>query len=259
MKKFKNSGGARIVELRELMKLSQKDFARKIGISQGALSQIESDRTQASFETIQKMNEVFNVNCNWLINGLGEVLLGAHKTGSQGKGIGSSYPKSFIPLIKEEAHAGYINGFANKTYLSQLDVYQIPGFEKGDYRLFEIVGDSMVPTLHPGEIVVCEMVPDHAAIENSTLCVLISQEGIVAKRIFQYARQKGFFILKSDNTNYKTQMIRKSRVLEAWTIKAKITTLFNNNVMDNKRLERLEHDFNLLKSKKSKVDELMDR
>lgn len=256
MKKVRNLGGARIIELRELMQFSQKDFAHKIGISQGALSQIESDKTQASFETIQKMSEAFKVNCNWLINGLGEVLLEKSTAGSQDKRSSTSQPKSSIPLIKEEAHAGYINGFADTTYLSQLDVYQIPGFEKGDYRLFEIVGDSMVPTLHPGEIVVCEAVSDHSSIENSTLCVLISKEGIIAKRIFQYVKQKGFFILKSDNANYKTQMIRKSSVLEAWIIKAKITTLLNSNVMDNKRLERLENDFNQLKSK---VDELIKK
>lgn len=253
MKKV-NLGGSRITELRELMNFSQKDFAREIGITQGALSQIERDKSQASFETIRKISDEFNVNCNWLINGVGEVLLDKAQSIQTKEAIKSGTEKALIPLIKEEAHAGYIGGCNDKAYIKQLDVYQIPWFEKGEYRLFEIIGDSMVPTLHPGEIVVCEFVTDHATVENSTLCVLISKDGIVAKRIFQYPDQKGFFILKSDNTNYKTQTLRKSKVLEAWIIKAKITSLFSTgSAVNNKRLDQLETDLGRLKLK---VDEL---
>ena len=255
--KKNNLGGGRIVELRELMKFSQKDFARKIGITQGALSQIERDKSQASFETIRKISDEFNVNCNWLINGAGEVLLDKPQSNQDRGFFKSTTEKAYIPLIKEEAHAGYISGYNDKEYFKQLDVYQIPGFEKGEYRLFEIIGDSMVPTLNPGEIVVCEFITDQEKVENSTLCVVISKDGIVAKRIFQYPDQKGYFILKSDNSNYKTQSLRKSKVLEAWTIKAKITSLLSNgNTVDTKRIEKLEADLDQLRSK---VDELIKK
>jgi len=248
-----NLGGTRITELRELMKYSQKDFAKKIGITQGALSQIESDKTQASFETIRKISDEFNINCNWLISGAGEVLL--DKAQRQDKGVAkSTTDKVLIPLIKEEAHAGYIKGYNNKAYFSQLDVYQIPGFEKGEYRLFEIVGDSMIPTLYPGEIVVCEFIADRSLIENSSLCVLISKEGIVAKRVFQYPDQAGLLILKSDNANYKTQTIKKTKVLEAWTVRAKITSLFTAaSGLENKRLQRLESDLDHLKTQMAEL------
>jgi transcriptional regulator with XRE-family HTH domain len=235
-------GGARITELRELLHFSQKDFARKIGITQGALSQIESDKSKASFETIRRISDEFNVNCNWLIRGFGEVLLNsAHQMDAPNEN--RIKEKVFIPLIREEAHAGYIKGYKNKDYFRELDVYQIPGFEKGEYRLFEIIGESMIPTLHPGEIVVCEYIGGASSIENSTLCVLIAKEGILAKRVFQSPDNEKILVLKSDNVDFEPQTIYKSSVLEAWNIRGKITTLLSVGASrDAERLEKIESD-----------------
>jgi transcriptional regulator with XRE-family HTH domain len=235
-------GGARIAELRELLHFSQKDFAKKIGITQGALSQIESDKSKASFETIKRISNEFNVNCNWLVRGFGEVLLSGTQQMDAGY-KGWIKEKVFIPLIREEAHAGYIDGFKNKDYFKELDVYQIPGFEKGEYRLFEIIGESMIPTLYPGEIVVCEFIVDASSIGNSTLCVVISKEGIVAKRVFQNPDNEKVLVLKSDNVDFEPQTIYKSKVLEAWSIRGKITTQLSNVIgMDARRLEKIEND-----------------
>lgn len=244
-------GKLRIVALRELMGYSQKDFADKIGITQGALSQIENGKSNASFETIKKISDEFDVNCNWLIKGIGDVSLKPPvlpinvSTGIQSKGMTE---KVLIPLVKQEAHAGYINGFGDAEYIKTLDVYQIPGFERGNYRLFEIAGDSMIPAIHPREIVVCEFVEDWGKIENGLLCIVISKEGIVVKRLYYYEDDKTTLILKSDNPNYKTYSIIIKGVLEIWAVKAKITSMFvDAESLDNKRMERLEADINLLK------------
>jgi len=243
-------GGTRVVKLRELLNFSQQDFAEKVGITQGALSQIESGKSQASFDTLRKISDEFNVNCNWLIRGLGEVLI---ETARARRDIRTA-EKASIPLIKEEAHAGYVKRWQDKEYINQLDVYQIPGFEKGDYRLFEIIGDSMMPSLHPGEIVVCEFARDWTKIENATLGVLITKEGILAKRIHLYPDQTDSIILKSDNQNYKTYSLPRADVGEIWTIKAKITSRFvTSNDFDYKRMEKLETDLNLLKSQVSNL------
>jgi phage repressor protein C with HTH and peptisase S24 domain len=186
-----------------------------------------------------------------LIRGIGEVLLdsGQETTKDPGGHLSTNDEKVLIPLIREEAHAGYLKGVSDKSYLHEVDVYQIPGFEKGDYRLFEIIGDSMVPALHPGEITICEFVEDPSILESSSLCVLIMKKGIVTKRVFQYAEKEGLLILKSDNLAYKTQTIDRSKILETWIIKAKITSLLtSSNSMDAKRLERLESDYEHLKT-----------
>jgi transcriptional regulator with XRE-family HTH domain len=253
------AGKSRITELRELLKYSQKDFAEKIGITQGALSQIESGKSNASFDTLKKISDEFNINCNWLIKGIGEVSLSDVENILPDVRVtpiiqfAMMKDKALIPLVKQEAHAGYIQGYEDAEYIKTLDVYQIPGFERGNYRLFEVVGDSMVPTIHPGEIVVCEFVKDWKSIENGVLAVVIAKEGIVAKRIFLYEEHRASLILKSDNSHYKTYSVDSHDVLEVWRIKAKITSLLNETDIDSRRIERLESDLIQLKAQ---VDEL---
>lgn len=249
---------SRIVVLRELKGFSQKDFADKIGITQGALSQIESGKSNASFDTIKKISDEFDVNCNWLIKGIGQISL-ENEEESRGFDVKKLIQpvdmtgRVLIPLVREEAQAGYMNGFGDPEYIKTLDVYQIPGFESGNYRLFEIEGDSMQPAVHPREIVICEFVKDWKSIENGSLCVVITQEGILAKRLYYYDENKNMLLLKSDNAKYKTFSIETKSVYEIWYMRAKITSVFADNNLGEKRLEKLESDINLLKNQVKKL------
>lgn len=241
-----NLGGERIVFLRELMNCSQKDFSGRIGITQGALSQIESGKSQASFETIRRISEEYNVNCNWLVSGFGDVLL--HESQNENNRIRE---KARIPLIKEEAHAGYIRGFHDKKFILELDSYQIPGFENGNYRLFEIAGDSMVPTIRPGDIVVCEYVQNLSVLGESELCVLISDEGILAKRVSSFSDKDDRLRLASDNPDYESLEMETMEIHEVWAIRARISTQFESPgaSSNSKRLEQVEKDIQALKDK----------
>jgi phage repressor protein C with HTH and peptisase S24 domain len=156
---------------------------------------------------------------------------------------------ALMPLIKEEAHAGYINGHQDTDYLGTLDVYKIPGYENGNYRLFEIVGDSMIPTIHPREIVVSEHADSLEEIENGSLCIVITEDGIVAKRAYFYEEDRSMLILKSDNSTYKTYSIPMTEILEVWYIRARITNIFNQSQGgDSQKIESLESDMAELKT-----------
>lgn len=233
--------------------LSQKEFAEEVGISQGALSQLEAGRSRISLDTLQKMSLCFKANCNWLVNGKGDIFL---KEATRNKvKVRSSVLRmdmkdmSLIPLIKEEAHAGYINGHKDKDYISTLDVYKIPGFDNGNYRLFEVSGDSMMPTIHPREIVVAEFAGEWEDIENGTMCIIIAEDGIVAKRAYFYEEDRSMLILKSDNSSYKTYSLPLDDIMEIWLIRARITNIFGGDSKINvERLESLESDIRMLKA-----------
>lgn len=235
----------KISQIRKLSGLSQFEFADRIGISQGALSQIERGYSHAAFDTLKKISDEFNINCNWLIRGLGDIFLADEpKTTSP---VMPSKNKVQIPLVKQEAHAGYVDGCSDDEYIKSLDVYQIPGFEKGNYRLFEVVGDSMIPTIYPGEIVVCEFIKKVKDLNNGTLTVIISKEGIVAKRLFFHDNNKSEFILKSDNLKFRPYSLKEKDIVQVWKIRAKITSLFTDS-FDTKRIEKLEEDMENLKT-----------
>lgn len=246
--------GSRLVELRDLLKLSQQEFAHKTGITQGALSQLETSKSKLSLDTIYKISRAFGVDCNWLVTGEGAIFV--NDTSSEKKRVGNSNnnnaPKGFVPLIRGEAHAGYIENYMDEKYLETLEVYKIPGYESGSYRLFEIEGDSMIPTIYPGEIVVTEKLADQASVENGALCIVVMFEGIVAKRVYIYPEDKNALILKSDNTEYKTYSVPMSDVREIWLVRAKITSVFaQSQIIDASKIRELETDIMALKREMS--------
>lgn len=248
----------RITMLRELLQMSQVKFANKIRISQGALSQIENGKSQISFDTLRNLSNELNVNCNWVVNGVGKMFYQKEEEDNatlKNHTLNiTSRDFSVIPLVKEEAHAGYIEGLENPQYLKSLNKYQIPGYEKGSYRLFEVEGESMIPTIYPGEIVICEYVEGQETVEDGTPCVLITKDGIVAKRGYYNETDKKLLILKSDNSRFKTYSMERKKILEMWKVRGKITSVFiETGLVDAKRMEKLENDLEMLKEEVRKL------
>ncbi len=63
----------RIKELRKTLKLSQKEFGEKIGVSIGVVANIELDRAGLNPILLQHICDVFGVNRTWLETGEGEM------------------------------------------------------------------------------------------------------------------------------------------------------------------------------------------
>lgn len=233
----------RVTALRESLRLSQKEFGEKIGITQGALSQLESGKSTLSLNTITMISQVFNVDCNWLILGIEDY----------DKSYFNHYKKvlesPLIPLVKEEAHAGYISQCADEEYIESLEFYKIPGFESGNYRLFEVEGDSMLPTVCPKEFVVTEQVKNISQLDDGLVYVVITQDGIVVKRVYKQQAQSGYcFMLKSDNPVYQNYFLIPTEVIEVWQVKAKISSIIEQEAyVQNRRFESIENEIKQLK------------
>ena len=61
--------GTRIKELRLERKMTQKDFAKEIGISRSYLGDLENDRKSPSAETISKLSDKLNVSSAYFFGG----------------------------------------------------------------------------------------------------------------------------------------------------------------------------------------------
>lgn len=235
----------RITMLRELLQMSQTEFARKIGISQGALSQIESGRSRLSMETLKNLSSEFNINCNWIVNGKGDIF--------STKSKGTTTKNNLIPFINKKARAGYFRGYSNPEYLKTLDEYHIPGFENGSFRMFEIQGDSMIPTLFESEVVIAKKATDYKSIENNSLAVFLMPKQLVAKRIEKISDDDSSFVAKSDNADYNNEKIKYADVNELWVIQAKLTRkLLHGNIYDHSRILHIEKNLQELNSKMDK-------
>jgi transcriptional regulator with XRE-family HTH domain len=67
----------RIKLVRKTLNFSQRDFARRVYISQALLGAIELGARNINDRTIQLIVTEFNVNKNWLLTGKGQMFYGA--------------------------------------------------------------------------------------------------------------------------------------------------------------------------------------
>jgi hypothetical protein len=84
----------------------------------------------------------------------------------------------------------------------------------------------MLP-LDPGTIIIGEYVESPESIRNGKTYIIVSQqEGVVYKRVFNYADEKGVLFMVSDNSVYSPYEIPLESVMEIWEAKAFISTQF---------------------------------
>lgn len=65
----------RIKEIRKFHKLTQTDFANKLGLSQNFITQLETGSKKPSDRTVSDICRVFSINEKWLRSGEGEMKL----------------------------------------------------------------------------------------------------------------------------------------------------------------------------------------
>lgn len=74
--------GERVKQLRKHLRLNQQDFADRIEVTQGAISQIENSGN-ASLEILIKISNAYNSNLDWLAEGKGEMFSKSQEKSAQ--------------------------------------------------------------------------------------------------------------------------------------------------------------------------------
>lgn len=225
----------RVKQLRKENHYSQVELAKKLDVSQSVISLIESGNASISLDILKKLSHLFDKSCDWLIYGKGEYTK-------------LSTDNAFIPLISIEAKAGYIDNYNESDFVEALDLYKIPGFENGRYRIFEVEGDSMVPTIFSHDKIICECIEDPHGMIEGTLNVVITKKDILVKRVYYSHEDSSKLILKSDNRDYKEMLLKLEDVLEIWEVKAKLTNSFiSQSYEQTSRLDKLENEIQQMK------------
>jgi hypothetical protein len=128
-----------------------------------------------------------------------------------------------IPFVPVKAAAGYLAGYSDPEYIDELNTFTLPMLSGGNYRAFEIVGDSMLPT-PSGSIIIGEMTPNLDDVKSNQTYIIVSRnEGIVYKRVMKTGKVKGKITLVSDNTAYQPYTVNANDILEVWKANMVIT------------------------------------
>lgn len=213
--------GKNLKYLRKLRGWTQEEFATKLKIKRSLLGAYEEERAEPRIEVLEMVGDIFKLTLDeLLLSELGETK-GNYlaKRRAQKLAAGSNE----IPFVPVKAAAGYLAGYSDPEYIDELNTFTLPMLSGGNYRAFEIVGDSMLPT-PSGSIIIGEMTPNLEDVKSNQTYVIVSRnEGIVYKRVMKTGKVKGKITLVSDNTAYQPYTVNANDILEVWKASMVIT------------------------------------
>lgn len=129
----------------------------------------------------------------------------------------SSNQPGVVPLLMQYQFAEYSQRHRQSDYMAQLPALRLPTLPTGHFRAFE--ADSDFP--FPGALLVGQFVKNWYDIADGRLFVLlVHQQGVVCRRVFNQVKVKGTLLLTTDKPNLPSREVPLKDVLEVWEIKA---------------------------------------
>ena len=210
-----SQAGQNLKYLRKLRGWTQEEFAVKLGIKRSLIGAYEEERADPRIEVLEIVGDIFKLSLDELL------LKDLSNTGSnylakrrQQKMMMAE--RNMIHFVPVKAAAGYLAGYADSEFIDELNTFTLPMLAGGNYRAFEIIGDSMMPT-PSGSIIVGEKVDATDDVKNEQAYILVSRhEGIVYKRIVKNNKAKNKLTLVSDNPQYQPYQVNTEDVVEIW-------------------------------------------
>ncbi len=241
---------------------SSRQFCISLDIYPQSWSKILKGERAVTVEMIRKSAIVYNFNTNYIFLGVGDKIT-VKSNGCKREAIKPNVLKNRILHVPLRAKAGYGNQFNNPTYVNGLDAYSLPGdyFKFGTYRSFEIDGDSMMPVLHSGEIVICNKVEDVGLwqdnIKSGYVYVIVTKDDILVKRVLNRIRKDGCLELVSENKFFESVILDVKDVHEIWLVRMKLSAFPHSGVDYSKELINNYLDLNdVVKSQYQELAEM---
>ena len=200
--------------LRKLRGWTQQEFADKLRIKRSLLGAYEEERAKPHLDVLETVCDIFKLTMDEILRKDLSDNKGNYLAKRRAMKLTGGRPD--IPFVPMKAAAGYLNGYADPEYIDELNTFTLPMLSGGNYRAFEISGDSMLPT-PSGSIIVGEKVDNIDELKsNNTYIVVSKSDGIVYKRVEKNNRIKNKLTLVSDNPAYQAYNINTDDVLEMW-------------------------------------------
>lgn len=233
----------------------QSAFACAIGVTPSVINNIVGKRQgKPSFELMEKISTIEEVNIDWLISGRGEMLMSKaatlteaghmlnseetialetspNETSTQPRKhtakpsptllLATEYKSSItkdtpgaIPLVSEKAAGGLIND--ENIGINERDVlgyYVIPKFRHLNVDfMIEVYGDSMIPSIYPGDIIACSVIYESRFIHwNKPHLIATREQGMIVKRL-RKSTESNCLLAVSDNEEYDPFDIPKDEI-----------------------------------------------
>lgn len=202
--------------LRKLRGWTQEEFAQKINVKRSLVGAYEEERAEPRLEALEEVCTIFKLSLDDLLLKDLSAAKGSSYIEQRRKQKMAALSSAEIQFVPVKAAAGYLAGYADPDFIDELNTFTLPMLAPGQYRAFEIIGDSMLPT-PSGSVIVGEKVDDLENLKSSNTYIVLSRnEGVVYKRVMKNNRTKNKLTLVSDNPQYEPYNVNAEDVLEMW-------------------------------------------
>ncbi len=192
--------GKRLKILREKLGLSQSEFAKKIGTSQGYLSELERNLKKPGSDLLLSLKRLFNVSTDWLLTGEGPMFIKKpywlereEEAQAFAKEFGAIYVKP-VPVLGY-VPAGFPSEIPEDAIIEYIHLPDIPD----NCYVFIAKGDSMSPLIKEGDYIV---VVNNQEIVSGNIVVYQNEWGEVSVKRFRRKDNKIFLV--PENPEYPT-------------------------------------------------------
>ena len=265
---------SRIKEFIDFKGLSVRKFEETVGFSNGAFATQYKNNKSIGSDKIENILYSFpELNTEWLLTGKGDMLKDEAIKGTpvevvapikvEGKSLmpkvivlkDEDDEKERIPLVPIMAQAGYLKGYDDPKYIRKLPMYNLPGMRNGTFRMFQVEGLSMYPTLQSGSYVVGQFVEDWQHISDNRIYVVVSKEGVIVKRVLNRIEKYGSLYCRSDNRVFPHINVDLKDVREVWECKMHLSFEFLDPIPEYQKIADLQADMHFLKQRVEQLEE----
>ncbi len=228
--------GKNLKYIRKQREWTQEELANQLQIKRSLVGAYEEERAEPRLEVMETICAKFSISLEEFL--FQDLALLSAQEGESNNGSGNSYMErrralksdktislsSMVTFVPVKAAAGYLAGYADPEFLDELNTFTLPMLAPGDYRAFEIIGDSMLPT-PSGSVIVGEKVGSFKEVKNSNTYIVVSNaDGVVYKRIITNddrtkegnEHNENKLTLLSDNPLYEPYQVNATDIVEIW-------------------------------------------
>lgn len=209
----------RIKILIEHENVSPSKFAKMIDFNQSNLSKILNGDRNVAPKLINAICDNLNVSYKWLVNGEGSMFL-TEPSNAQPIKTYINDELIEVPIVDADAAATFIENMYDQHYnVDKYGVMQEEGedLNSGEYVVFKVVGESMVPTIPDKAKVLAMRIPEERWEELSGVVFVVYGKMFVIKRILKNSLFiNNIITLKSDNPLYGQMEVGRTEIRGMW-------------------------------------------
>ncbi|MDX1940380.1 MAG: S24 family peptidase [Saprospiraceae bacterium] len=207
----------------------KSDLAKQLNTYNHVINSILKGQRNITVDQLYKLFEIYGINANYVFGSSDEMFL-------EGRGAFEKIPtrsmkerqhngRSNITLVPERALAGYAVEHQDRSFLESLQKFSIPNYE-GNLIAFEISGDSMLPTITNGDLVICEALERSEPLRDNQVYVIVT-DVVVAKRIQQVKegnKLQHLRLISDNDAVYKPYNVDLDEIRQILKVKCRLTS-----------------------------------